>query len=214
MDKSISKNKFIKHKISTPNYCELYRQDLDKTRAKAILKKNKLTFPLVIKPINEGSSIGVKICKKFDNFRKEAKSLLSQYEPLLVEKFIPGQEIQVAVLNNKALGAIELKPKREFYDYKAKYNKSAKTNHVMPANLNTKAYKKVLKLAEYAHKIFQCRGVTRSDFKFYKNKFYLLEINTQPGMTDLSLVPEIASFVNISFEELIEKLVKDASVNK
>ena len=90
---------------------------------------------------------------------------------LLVEKFIDGQEIQVAVLNNKALGAIELKPKREFYDYKAKYSKSAKTNHIMPANLNKAMYKKVLKIAEKVHKIFKCRGVTRSDFKFYKRNF-------------------------------------------
>ena len=126
----------------------------------------------MIKPINEGSSIGVKICKNIVQLKNESKKLLKKYEPLLVEKFIDGQEIRVAVLNNKALGAIELKkkPKREFYDYKAKYSKSAKTNHIMPANLNKAMYKS-FKIAEKVHKIFKCRGVTRSDFKFYKRNF-------------------------------------------
>ena len=118
------------------------------------------------------------------------------------------------MLNGKSLGAIELKPKRKFYDYKAKYLKSAKTNHIMPANLNKKKYKEVLKIAEKTHKILGCRGVTRSDFKFINDKFYLLEINTQPGMTALSLVPEIAEYKNISFEKLVKKLLLDASINK
>ena len=133
---------------------------------------------------------------------------------MLVESFIGGQEIQVAVLNGKALGAIELKPKRKFYDYKAKYLKSAKTDHIMPANISKNKYNEVLKIAERAHKILGCRGVTRSDFKFANNKFYLLEINTQPGMTDLSLVPEIANYKKISFKKLVQKLILDASLNK
>ena len=112
------------------------------------------------------------------------------------------------------MGAIELKPKRKFYDYKAKYTKSAKTDHIMPANIPQKKYYEVLKIAQRTHKILGCRGVTRSDFKFNNNKFYLLEINTQPGMTDLSLVPEIASYKKISFKKLIQKLILDASLNK
>ena len=133
---------------------------------------------------------------------------------MIIENFIAGQEIQVAVLNGKALGAIELKPKRKFYDFKAKYLKSAKTDHIMPANISKKKYYEVLKIAEKTHKVLECRGVTRSDFKFLNNKFYLLEINTQPGMTDLSLVPEIASYKKIPFDRLIEKLILDASLNK
>ena len=112
------------------------------------------------------------------------------------------------------MGAIELKPKRKFYDYKAKYLKSAKTDHIMPANIPKKKYFEVLKIAEKTHKALGCRGVTRSDFKFLNNKFYLLEINTQPGMTDLSLVPEIANYRKISFDKLVEKIVFDASLNK
>ena len=112
------------------------------------------------------------------------------------------------------LGAIELKPKRKFYDYQAKYNPKAKTEHIIPVEISKKKYQKVTKIALKAHKLLNCRGVTRSDFRFYKNKFYLLETNTQPGMTSLSLVPEIAKFNNITFKNLIKKILKDASINK
>ena len=133
---------------------------------------------------------------------------------MLIEKFIPGREIQVAILGNKKLGAIELKPKRQFYDYEAKYNPKAKTEHIIPVQISNENYNKVTSLALKAHKLLKCRGVSRSDFRFYNNKFYLLEINTQPGMTSLSLVPEIASYCNISFYQLIKEIIKDASLNK
>ena len=148
------------------------------------------------------------------HLKSNFKKLMNQYDRILVEEYIPGQEIQVAVMGSTALGAIELIPKRKFYDYKAKYSEEAQTKHIMPARLSTKKYKEVLILAKKAHKILGCRGITRSDFKFYKNKFYLLETNTQPGMTKLSLVPEIAKFKGISFEDLVEWIVKDASCNR
>ena len=107
-----------------------------------------------------------------------------------------------------------MKPKRKFYDYKAKYSLKAKTEHLIPVDLPPKKMDKVLGIAFKAHKLLKCRGVTRSDFKFYKNKFYLLELNTQPGMTKLSLVPEIAANKGMSFEKLLENLLKDASLNK
>ena len=140
--------------------------------------------------------------------------LLKKYNELMIEEYIGGQEIQVAVINGKPLGAIELIPKRLFYDYKAKYTKKAKTKHVMPARLTKKNYREILKIAKKTHNALECKGVTRSDFKFYKNKFYLLEINTQPGMTSLSLVPEIASYAGLTFENLIEKILLDASTNR
>ena len=132
----------------------------------------------------------------------------------MIEKFIGGREIQVAIMGNNKLGAIELKPKRKFYDYKAKYNTNAKTEHIIPVDLTKKKLQQILNIAFKAHKIIGCRGVTRSDFKFYNNKFYLLEINTQPGMTKLSLVPEIARYKGISFKNLIEWILKDASSKK
>ena len=169
---------------------------------------------MVVKPSNEGSSIGVEICKNFNELKISIVKLIKNYKTLIVENYISGQEIQVAVINGKALGAIELKPRREFYDYKAKYSKSALTKHIMPADINKSNYNTVLKLAEKAHQVLNCKGVTRSDFKFINNKFYLLEINTQPGMTNLSLVPEIAKYAGMTFKELVKKIVDDASVNR
>ena len=126
--------------------------------------------------------------------------------------YIPGQEIQVALMSGKAIGAIELRPKRKFYDYKAKYKKSSKTIHLMPADIPKIKYKEVLKISEEANKVLGCKGIVRCDFRFYKGVFYLLELNTQPGMTSLSLVPEIAKYCGINFPTLIERILKDASL--
>ena len=131
-----------------------------------------------------------------------------------MENYIPGREIQVAIIGNKKLGTIELVPKRKFYDYKAKYDKSAKTRHVIPVDLPPKKIKEVENIALKAHKITGCKGVTRSDFRFNNNKFYLLEVNTQPGMTELSLVPEIARFKGMNFYNLIKWIINDASINR
>ena len=212
IDKEISKKIFIKNKILTPPYFKfIFKKN---TNYKNITKKieKKLKFPVVLKPINEGSSVGVYITNKKNfiyNFLK-----LEKFKEILIEKYIPGREIQAAVLGNKKLGIIELKPKRKFYDYKAKYSASAKTEHIIPVKITHKNYNKINSIAMKAHNLLKCRGVSRSDFRFYKNKFYLLELNTQPGMTSLSLVPEIANYNNISFIQLIEEIMKDASTNK
>ena len=132
----------------------------------------------------------------------------------MIEEFIGGREIQVAIMGNRKLGAIELKPKRKFYDYQAKYNSNAKTEHVIPVNLEKEKLNQITNMAYKAHKVIGCSGVTRSDFKYFKNKFYLLEINTQPGMTKLSLVPEIAAYKGIGFKDLIEWILKDATKKK
>ena len=212
IDKEISKKIFIKNNILTPKYFK-FRFNKFIKKSELIKKiKSKLNFPVVIKPFNEGSSVEVYICSK-KNFFKNLKKL-SSYKEIMIEKYIPGREIQVAIMGKKKLGAIELVPKRKFYDYKAKYQKSAKTDHIMPANISEKKYSEVLKIAEKTHKLLNCRGVTRSDFKYFDNKFYLLEINTQPGMTNLSLVPEIAAYKKISFDRLVNKLILDASLNK
>ena len=214
MDKIISKKIFIKNNIKTPLYDVIKKKDYKFSNVLKIIKNKKLKYPLIIKPNNEGSSIGVKICKNISALKRSINILLKSYDTIIIEKFVSGQEVQVAVLNGKALGAIELRPKRKFYDYKAKYTKSAKTNHIMPANIPKKKYLEVLKIAERTHKILGFRGVTRSDFKFKNSKFYLLEINTQPGMTSLSLVPEIAEYKKISFDKLVQKIILDASINK
>ena len=207
MDKEISKKIFLNNKINTPKFI---KYSFDKKNTKLIEQINdKLKFPVVVKPINEGSSVNVYICTK-KNITKILKSMES-YKQVIIEEFIAGREIQVAIMGNKKLGAIELKPKRKFYDYDAKYNTNAKTQHIIPVEISRNKLNEVMNMALKAHKVIACRGVSRSDFKFYRNKFYLLEINTQPGMTKLSLVPEIAAYKGISFIKLIEWILKDAS---
>ena len=210
MDKEISKKIFIKNKINTPRFF-IYSYDLNKNDLIKRVDK-KLKFPVVVKPLNEGSSVNVYICNK-KNIIKNL-NLIKTYKKVMIEEFIGGREIQVAIMGNKKLGAIELKPKRKFYDYQAKYNTNAKTQHIIPVNLPKNKLGHAMNMALKAHKIIGCKGVTRSDFKFYKEKFYLLEINTQPGMTKLSLVPEIAAYKGISFLELIKWILKDASKKK
>jgi len=214
MNKYFSKQLFIKNKIRTPNYFFLNQKDYLNVDLHKEIKKNKLSFPIVIKPNDEGSSIGVKICKNFSSLKKEFRKSKKNYDNLIFETYIPGQEIQAAVMGGKSIGAIELRPKRKFYDYKAKYKKSAKTLHIMPAPISKKKYKEVLKISEKANKILKCKGITRCDFRFYKNKFFLLEVNTQPGMTSLSLVPEIARHSNISFVRLVKWMVNDSGINR
>ena len=210
MDKELSKKIFLKNNILTPKYIMYYFNKSKTILIKLINKK--LKFPVVIKPINEGSSVNVFICNRLNIFSKI--KLLEDYKKIIIEEFIPGREIQVAIMGKKKLGAIELKPKRKFYDYQAKYNPKARTEHIIPVDLPKKKYEEIMKISSKAHSLIGCRGVTRSDFKYYKGKFYLLEINTQPGMTKLSLVPEIAAFRGISFIKLIELILKDASTNK
>tara|TARA_X000000950_G_scaffold281230_1_gene377435 strand:- start:63 stop:974 length:912 start_codon:yes stop_codon:yes gene_type:complete len=210
MDKDLSKKIFIKNGILTPKYISY---SFNKSNSELVnLIKKKMKFPVVVKPLNEGSSVNVFICSKL-NIIKNIE-LLKNYKKIIIEEFIPGREIQAAIIGSKKLGAIELKPKRKFYDYQAKYNSKAKTKHIIPVDLSKADYKKLMNLTFKAHKLIGCQGVTRSDFKFYKGKFYLLEINTQPGMTSLSLVPEIASYHGISFIKLIKLILKDASNKK
>ena len=212
IDKELSKKIFIKNRILTPRFIKFsFNKKINKK--KLIIKfERELSFPVVIKPLNEGSSVNVYICNKKNLFKNLSK--LKEYGEVLIEKYIAGREIQVAVLSGNILGAIELKPKRKFYDYEAKYNPKAKTKHIIPVNITSKQLNHVSKVALQAHKLLKCRGVTRSDFRFFNNKFYLLETNTQPGMTSLSLVPEIAKFNGISFKKLIEIILQDASISK
>ena len=212
MDKDLSKKIFIKNKILTPKYIKFSFRKILKQKSFLKLINSKFGFPVVVKPINEGSSVNVFICSRkniFSNIKK-----LREYGEILIEKYIPGREIQVAILSEKILGAIELKPKRKFYDFQAKYNPKAETQHIIPVDITKKQLTKVSNIALKAHKLLRCRGVSRSDFRFYNNKFYLLETNTQPGMTSLSLVPEIARYKDITFKNLIKKIMEDASINK
>ena len=211
MDKLTSKKIFKEAKISSPEY-QVIKTVKD-------FQSSKIGYPCVVKPNNEGSSVGVYI---FNEPKKSDEgtigTLLKKYNFLILEKYIPGREIQVAVMGSKALGGIEIVPTRSFYDYEAKYSANAKTKHIIPIKINETDYKKILDMALQAHNILGCRGVTRSDFRYNEsdkvNKIYILEVNTQPGMTSLSLVPEIANYYGISFNELVKWIINDASINR
>lgn len=170
--------------------------------------------PYVLKPTNEGSSVGVRLVFEGDNMPLLDESNWAYGEYVLIEKYIPGREIQVAVMDDEALGAIEIRSRKRFYDYEAKYT-DGWAEHVMPADIPEADYRESLRLAELAHRTLGCRGVTRSDLRYDdtasgRARFYMLELNTQPGMTPLSLVPEIAAHAGISFSELVRHLVRDA----
>ena len=211
MDKLTSKKIFKDAKISSPEYQVI--------KTLEDFQSSKIGYPCVVKPNNEGSSVGVYIFNEPKKSDEETViSLLKKYTFLILEKYIPGREIQVAVMGSKALGGIEIVPTRSFYDYEAKYSANAKTKHIIPVKINEADYKKILDMALQAHNILGCRGVTRSDFRYNEsdkvNKIYILEVNTQPGMTSLSLVPEIANYYGISFNELVKWIINDASINR
>ena len=173
--------------------------------------------PYVIKPLNEGSSMGVHLVFGGDNLRP-INGDWPYGDQVLVERYIPGREIQVAVMGARALGAIEIRPKGRFYDYQAKYT-DGRAAHYMPAPVHPDAYAESLEIALAAHQALGCRGVTRADLRYddtagEPGRFYLLEVNTQPGMTPLSLVPEIAADVGISFEQLVCWLVENAACDR
>lgn len=206
MHKPTAKKIFAAAGIPTSTGKVLHRDEL--------LGKDPLPKPYVVKPINEGSSVGVSIILEGDNFAF-TRDNWPYGEWVLVEHYIKGREIQVAVLDGKALGAIEIRPKGRFYDYTAKYT-DGQAEHLMPAPIPAEHYKRVCELAEQAHASLGCRGLTRSDFRYddtLANPFYILETNTQPGMTPLSLSPEIAAHAGINFNQLVEHLVKGACLD-
>jgi len=182
-----------------------------------LLKNKRIKRPYVIKPINEGSSIGVNIINNSQQLRSIEKKW-EFGEKILMEEYIDGREITVAIMGKEALGALEIITKKEFYNFRAKYSDS-KTKHIVPAPLPPKKYKEVLKLALRAHKLLACSGASRVDFRYcgkgrHRGKFFILEINTQPGMTKNSLFPEIAAYKGISFDQLVEWMIKDANLHK
>jgi D-alanine-D-alanine ligase len=178
-----------------------------------------LPRPYVLKPVNEGSSVGVAIVTENSNYEnpisRDAKGPWQEFATLLAEPFIKGRELTVAVLGGKALCVTELKPKSGFYDFDAKYTDGL-TEHICPAEIPDEIAQYMLDIALDAHRLLGCKGASRTDFRwddeFGKNGVFVLETNTQPGMTPLSLVPEQARQVGISYEQLVDMIVKEALV--
>lgn len=211
MDKVLSRRLFETASLKTPDWKLMTISSL-----KALEAKNEVPFKdgYVVKPTNEGSSVGVFIVKKGEKI-PPLPDFYQQDQIVLVERYLPGREIQVGVMGDKALGAIEIRPKEGFYDYEAKYT-DGKTDHLMPAPIPEKTYKKALEIALKAHQIVGCRGISRSDLIYQEQEdtFYLLEVNTHPGMTPLSLFPEIANYAGISFPQLLSWMIENAQCDQ
>jgi len=198
MDKVFSKIVFRSAGLTVAPYQVLRRGE-----------KRPLSFavPAVVKPAREGSSVGVSIVKDPANMDAALDEAFRYDDQVLVERFIDGREVQVGILDGKALGAIEIVPKNEFYDFEAKYTPGM-AEHILPARLPAPIYADVLKAGELAHAALSCDGYSRVDFLVTEaGEAYLLEVNTLPGMTDLSLLPEIARGAGIDFPELIERIL-------
>jgi len=169
-------------------------------------------LPVVVKPSQEGSSVGVSIVREEAGIGAAISEAFRYDEEILVEQFIRGREIQVGILADRALGAIEIVPKKEFYDFEAKYTPGM-ASHILPAPLPTDLYRKVLEEGEKAHRCLGCSGYSRVDFLVTdRGECFILEVNTLPGMTALSLLPEIAGGAGIDFQELVERIVLSASL--
>ncbi|MCC6913189.1 MAG: D-alanine--D-alanine ligase [Rhodospirillaceae bacterium] len=165
--------------------------------------------PYVLKPVNEGSSVGVKIVRAGDNHPPLDDLGLGKDDLIMAERFIPGREVTVAVMGDRPLAVTEITTGRDFYDYEAKYAKGG-SKHALPADLPRAQYEKAMELSLLAHKALGCRGVSRADLRLDGDTFYMLEVNTQPGLTPTSLVPEQANYVGLSFEDLMYWMVEHA----
>lgn len=184
----------------------------------SVHERDPLPRPYVLKPVNEGSSVGVAIVTDESNYgmpiAADAPGPWTQFERLLAEPFIPGRELTVAVLDGEPLAVTELIPTRGFYDYDAKYTDGL-TVHQCPAEIPEDVAAEAMAMALKAHRVLGCRGVSRSDFRYDESRgiagLYLLEVNTQPGMTPLSLVPEQAKYRGIDYDTLVGRILKDAA---
>ncbi|MFP5395139.1 MAG: D-alanine--D-alanine ligase [Alphaproteobacteria bacterium] len=213
IDKELTKQALVPHGIPMPGgriveTSEIYQRD-------------PLERPYVLKPVNEGSSVGVAIVTNESNFgnpiSRDAKGPWQEFDRLLAEPFIRGRELTTAVLGDRALMVTELKPKSGFYDFDAKYT-DGMTEHVCPAQIPDEISQACLDLALRAHRLLGCKGCSRTDFRWDDERglagLFVLETNTQPGMTPLSLVPEQARHLGISYADLVERIIAEALAEK
>jgi len=179
------------------------------TSEEEIRKGDPMPRPYVIKPCNEGSSVGVHIVREGDNALSFEGTGWPHGDRVMVEEFIAGQELTVAVMGDRPLTITDISTERNFYDYDAKYVTGG-SKHVLPAEIDQGTFDACMDMALQAHRTLGCRGVSRADFRYDGEKLFLLEVNTQPGMTATSLVPEQAEYVGISFPELVTWMVDNA----
>jgi D-alanine-D-alanine ligase len=209
MDKVFAKQIFIAHGIPTPPYHAFRSAEQGRAAADAL----SFPFPVVVKPSREGSSVGVHICKTREEYLAAVDDSSKYAGTLLVEQFIKGREVQGGVLDDEALGVIEVVVARDFYDYEAKYKAGSGTKYLFPAPLPPEQYERVNQVCLAAHRALGCSGGSRSDVIVTESgDVFLLEINTLPGMTETSLLPKIAAGRGIDFPALCERLLLGASL--
>tara|TARA_Y100000815_G_scaffold226449_1_gene214389 strand:+ start:242 stop:1183 length:942 start_codon:yes stop_codon:yes gene_type:complete len=209
IDKQLTKQALVPHGIPMPGGRIV--------RTESLYEADPLPRPYVLKPVNEGSSVGVAIVTDEANYgnpiSRDAKGPWQEFDELLAEPFIRGRELTTAVLGDKALGVTELKPKAGFYDYEAKYTDGL-TEHVCPAQIPDEIAQACMAIAVEAHRLLDCKGASRTDFRWDDNQgvegLFVLEVNTQPGMTPLSLVPEQAKHIGMTYPQLVQAIVEEA----
>jgi D-alanine-D-alanine ligase len=209
IDKELTKMVLVPHGIRMPAGTIV--------ESESVYSADPMDRPYVLKPVNEGSSVGVAIITRDGNYGnpigRDVPGPWHEFDQLLAEPFVKGRELTVAVLNDEALAVTELKPKAGFYDYAAKYTDGL-TEHVCPAEVPDDIARAMMDMAAKAHRLLGCKGASRSDFRWDDEQgeagLYLLEVNTQPGMTPLSLVPEQAKLKGIDYGELVERLIAEA----
>jgi len=213
IDKQLTKQHLVPHGIPMPGGRVV--------RSAELFAADPLPRPYVVKPVNEGSSVGVAIVTADGNYGnpigRDVAGPWQDFDALLAEPFIRGRELTVAVLGEKALAVTELRPRSGFYDYDAKYT-DGMTEHVCPADVPADIAEAMMGIALRAHRLLGCRGTSRSDFRWDDERglegLFLLEVNTQPGMTPLSLVPEQARYLGMNYGELVEAIIADALAGK
>jgi len=209
IDKQLTKNELVPHGIRMPGG--------QIVKSASLFEADPMPRPYVVKPVNEGSSVGVAIVTEAGNYGnpigRDVEGPWAHFDELLAEPFIKGRELTTAVVGDRALGVTELKPKSGFYDYDAKYT-DGMTQHVCPAEIPADIAEACLDMALRAHRLLGCKGTSRSDFRWDDEQgvdgLYLLEVNTQPGMTPLSLVPEQAKLVGMTYEGLVQTIIDEA----
>ncbi len=205
MDKPMSKRLFEQAGIRVADHIIVNRDQ--------VLSGDVMDRPYVIKPTNEGSSVGVHIVMPGDNELPFTELSWPYGEQVMIEKFVPGQELTVSVMGGKALAVTEIVTGHKFYDYGAKYEDGG-SRHVVPAEIDKEVYDEAMRISVLAHEVLGCRGVSRADLRYDGQNLVMLEVNTQPGMTPTSLVPEQAAHVGISFEQLVGWMVENAECDQ
>jgi D-alanine-D-alanine ligase len=208
MDKDLSKTLFLKNNVNTPSWFTIDKKfDRDEDIK---LIKSKFGYPLIIKPNDQGSTVGLSVVKNDEEIFKAIETAFQYSDLTVIEKYIPGREMTVAILEDKPLHVLEIFPKSGLYDYESKYT-SGMSEYIVPANVTEEVFAKMQQQAITAFRSLRCKVYGRVDFRLNdENVPFCLEVNTLPGMTETSLVPKMAYSVGISFEELIERIIRNS----